>query len=118
MNKTLSPRRLRLVNLARSVPYSLEDIALLQGILNGTGHDDLWADLFDFKHGRGIGVVEDGHNPERYAKELNLLQYLLVDSRYRKIFLFMTIVPFDEVPKYIAHKELAPFAEWRLKIRK
>jgi len=104
-----------MINLAASITYSPKELAQLQELLSGGVHDSLWMDLFIFKGG-GLMDVSRDYEDGVPRQEINFMQYLLL--YHRKLFLFLAVLPLQDVLKYITDENLRPFVEWRLKINR
>lgn len=113
MTKEVPCRMQRYIDKAREVPYTLEELEILHGMLNGDpNHEDLWMDMFTLKN--GLMDVSREYEDGVPRQQLNLMQFLLV--YHRRIFLFLMCVNLDQVLKYM--DDLKPFVEWRIRIGK
>lgn len=114
----------KFIELARFCFYSKEEIKVLSNILDkyNTGWDNtdgLGRDIWYFCSYDGLMDVSEEDIQvmwDQTIQNINFLQYLLV--YHHRVFLFLTCVPLEKVPLYIASKGLEHFAEWRLKIGK
>jgi len=131
----VSERSKRYIELAKAVPYSAFELDALKDILyemflkelrEGIGDvfQELYLDLTNYiRCGFITDTLDESHvqceqteyMDTRYY-ELNYMQYLLIN--HRKVFLFLTHVPIDQVPLYLNDPKLEPFAKWRLTIAK
>lgn len=128
MNKEkVSSRTKRLIVLADSMNYSREDLKVLYGILSDEFDKDTRNNyVYDLWEEIG-SIYEKGHTVDSLTEEatedgamigdttyykLDLPEYLLVN--HRKVFLFLALVPFKNVPLYTNDPKLAVFARWRL----
>lgn len=129
MTKTITARMKRLIDKARVVTYTREELELLVKILHGHAlNNDFEYNYLDLDD----GIQECLQSPEGYWIDreacwwfgeetndynyLNLFQYLLV--YHKKVFLFLTCVDRKMVLAYIRKDPLTPFVEWRLSIGK
>lgn len=120
MRATVTKREQRLIDLTKIVSYTKQELRLLQNLANGQDCN-LWSDMFDFTSNKftGIDVLDDEDVEYDIAhKELNFLQFMLLQRNYRRAFLFLTQVPLKRVPGYITDPRLKVFAEWRMVIQK
>jgi len=118
----------KFLDKAKSVPYTNEELKLLQDLISGycdPGEDlpfDLWNGLMfaieEYIRYGGISVNMSSDTILGYesdnCKHLNFMQYLLV--YYRKIFLFLTCVDMNHVALYLKKNPFNIFCEWRYKI--
>lgn len=128
MNTFVPMRKKRLLSLAVSVPYTIEELEVLNGLIGETSYEwrdkfaTLSADMYWFVDEESKGLLDItrddsdskwGNDPKQ---KINFLQYLLVYEL--RVYLFLMCVPQNEVIMYINDKYLALFAKWRLLISK
>lgn len=112
-------RKQHLVGLAHTVPYTLGELAVLMSMIISSPYQSACGDFYEFSKGLGLGVADDGCDPDLSEKELNFLQYLFITPKYRRVFLFLVLVPMKNVPMYLWDQGLLSiFAQWRTKIEK
>jgi hypothetical protein len=143
MTKTITKRMKWLIDKARVVTYTKQELELLVTILHGHAlNNDFEYNYLDLDDGikeclqkwEKVSLLREkvpssvsGYSIDResdwwfgeetsYYKELNLFQYLLV--YHTKVFLFLTCVDRKMVLAYIRKDPLTPFVEWRLRIGK
>jgi hypothetical protein len=126
MSKRITARMKLLIEKARIVSYSKEEISLLIPILEEYAKNDFikynYTDIsFEIRSCIKTGsyaIDRDSYwvfgEEDNEYKNLNLFQYLLV--YHRKVFMFLTCVGREHIPLYLNRDPLIPFAEWRLKI--
>jgi len=138
--KKITARKLRCLELAKTVPYTYEDYASLLNILAeyaktkaagfcwaGSSEAillDLYCRVGNFMHlgsyplGIRFGWIPKYKEVPKYlhTKNLNFFQYLLTFNR--KVFLFMACVPLNKVPLYFETPVIKVFAQWRMQIQK
>lgn len=126
----ISKREQKYLEIAKTVPYTDEELKILKNLLSGYLFDErgfinerMWdiegAVSDQIENGYTIDTIND--RPENELtyydedREINLMQFLFIN--FRKIFLFL-LLPLDEIPRYLGLKILEPFLEWRFKINK
>lgn len=118
----LSKRKQALVEMAKTVPYSAEELKLLHSLVRSSCTYDLISPPKEEEVYQGVedalrwnqndgGIWVLDHN-----NKLNLMQYILVE--FPKVFIFLTMVPLNQVSLYLWKPGIAPFAEWRTRIGK
>lgn len=131
--KRLSNRTLRYASIAKQSLYTNEEYTVLKNILLGhLAMDDPYVSFETYdalgeylQAGYVTDSLDSAHvdSPEAYDEtryyEITFLEHLLVgDLRDKRMFLFLTQVSLDQVPRYINDTVLAPLARWRLTIAK
>ena len=137
-NKLTTKRIQRYVARASTCFYTIKEIETLLEIIStqvlsdwrtkgvdDSLFNDIDTDLRSFiKHGSIVDTLNENYVQSTEAVDpgdtryynLNLLQYFLIN--YKRIFLFLTLVPLSNVPLYINDILLKPFVRWRLTIAK
>lgn len=117
----------KVINLSKSVPYSKEELTLLYKIVDNkiTTPEGLFDEDFseialcisDTLSNGGYPIDRESDSEENaHFERLNMMQFLLV--YFKRICLFLILVPFRNVPLYINDSQLGAFARWRLLINK
>jgi hypothetical protein len=123
MGRKISQRLTRCMEIAKTVPYTKEEFSILQQIIDGLfyaeGGSEYYAelsrDIYTISQDGSITETVPGSDDDMGGYgSLNLMQYLLVN--YRRVFLFLTRVPSENVLLYVNDPILDPFVRWRLTI--
>lgn len=117
----ISERKQYLVERAKTVPYSVEELKLLQNLIRSSCTFDVIAPPKEEEVYTGVldalrWNADDAGIWVRGKRKINLMQYILVE--FPKVFIFLTMVPLTRVSLYLWKPGIAPFAEWRTLISK
>ena len=119
-------RSMALMKEHTCTPYTEKDLAVLAGILMGVNNfnDPVFKPLSDIEdalreHQKNgfvedtLHIEEEENFTEKYVR-ISFMQFLIL--YHKKVFLFLTRVPLNDVVLYYGDPLLSYFADWRIKI--